>query len=69
MVGFGIISLILGVISIVYGNSQNNDVEAQLESMFSNGTTNPGDTFLYVGIALAVLGLILLFVGMSKKDK
>ena len=51
------------------GNAQNNDMEAQLESIFSNGTSNPGDTFLYIGIAVAVVGLILLIVGLTKNKK
>ena len=67
MTGIGIFALILGVVLAVMGRAQNNDMEAQLESLFDNGTANPGDTFLYIGIAVAVVGLILLIVGLSKK--
>ena len=67
--GFRNFCTYIGVALAVMGNAQNNDMEAQLESIFSNGTSNPGDTFLYIGIAVAVVGLILLIVGLTKNKK
>lgn len=69
MIILGIIALIAGIASAIYGNAQNNDLEAQLKSALEDGTTNPGDTFLYIGIAVAVVGAILLIVGISKHKK
>jgi len=65
----GILALIAGIACAVYGNSLNNDLGAQLESLLSKGSSNPGDTFLYIGIAVAVVGLILLIVGSKKRNK
>ena len=59
--------MIAGIGSAIYGSSLNNDIEAQLESVFSNGSANPGDTWLYVGIAAAVIGLVLVVVSIIKK--
>lgn len=69
MVIIGIIALIAGVGLAIYGNSLNNNVEAQIESLFSAGQVNPGNTWLYIGIAVGVIGLILLVVGISKSKK
>ena len=63
----GILSLIAGVAMAIYGNNLNSSFEAQLSSFFNNGTVNPGNTFLYGGIALAVVGCILLIVGLTQK--
>ena len=63
----GIISLIAGVAMAIYGNSLNNSIEAQLNSLFSSGTVDPGNIFLYGGITLAVVGCILLIVGLTQK--
>lgn len=64
----GIIGLLAGVAMALYGNSLNNSIEAQLSSLFSSGAVNPGNTWLYGGIALAVVGGILLIVGLTQKE-
>lgn len=69
MMVLGIIALIAGVISAIYGNSLNNSLEAQLGSLLHHGTTNPGDPFLYAGIAIAVVGVVLIVVHFVKKNK
>lgn len=63
----GIIALIAGIGCAVYGYSLNNSVEAQLESLFSKGSVDPGNVYLYIGIGVAVLGLIILLVKGKKK--
>lgn len=69
MVLIGLIAIVAGVVSALYGNAQNNDMSAQFKSFLSSGNTNPGDPFLYIGIAVAVIGVILLIVGLTKKKK
>lgn len=69
MIIIGVIMLIAGVASYVYGNQMNNSIEKQIESLFSNGTTNPGSIFVTVGIVVAVIGIVLIVVGCIKKYK
>ena len=69
MLALGVIMLIGGIISAVFGNMQNNSLESQFNSFMSSGKVNPGDTFLYIGIAVAVIGLIFLIIGAVKKKK
>lgn len=61
---FCICMLIVGVVLAVFGNQQNNDLEAQLSSLWNNGTANPGDLWIYVGIAVAIVGLVLTVIGI-----
>ena len=67
MAFLGIIALIAGIASTLYGNAQNNSIEAQFESFLSSGTTNPGNTFVYVGIVLAIVGIVLIIASFMKK--
>ncbi len=69
MVVLGVIALIGGIISAVFGNMQNNDLEAQFNSFFNNGSANPGDVFIYIGIAAAVIGVLLIIIGAVKKKR
>ena len=46
----------------------NNSIEAQLSSLFNSGSANPGNIWLYCGIAIAVVGAILLVLGLTKKN-
>lgn len=63
----GIIALVAGIGCAIYGNTLNNSAEAQLESLFTKGSVNPGNTYLYIGIGVAVLGLIIILVNSKKK--
>ena len=67
MLILGLLMLAGGIAAAIYGNNLNNDVTAQLESMFSDGKANPGDVWLYAGIAVAVVGAILLIARLFKK--
>lgn len=69
MIILGIIMLVAGVASYVYGYQMNNSIEMQFKSLFNNGTTNPGAIFVTVGIVVAVIGVILIVVGCIKKFK
>ena len=64
----GIILGILGAVGIFYGVSMNNDMEAQLEYLFTYGKKNPGNGWIIIGAALAVIG-VLMFVLSKIKGK
>ena len=65
----GAFIIVLGIASAVYGNYLNNDFETQLGNLFETGRTNPGDVFMIIGIAVGVVGLILLIIGLIKHLK
>lgn len=49
-----------GIGSIIYGNNMNNSVEAQWDSFWNNGSTDPGTTWIIIGAAAVVVGIIML---------
>lgn len=55
----GAILLILGVACAGYGYLQNNNIEAQLSSLLSTGTTNPGTIYIIIGAVVAVVGALV----------
>ena len=55
----GVILLILGVACAGYGYLQNNSIEAQLSSLLSTGTTNPGTIYIIIGAVVAVVGALV----------
>lgn len=61
----GIVCLVLGVISTIYGISEKTSVQNQFMEMFGAGSNRP-IMFIVGGIILAVLGLVLLT--LKKKD-
>jgi len=63
----GFVLILLGVGLLLYGNSQNHNIGAQLMSAFGGGGGNPGTPWMIVGGILGVIGIILVIVGMSKK--
>ncbi len=67
MVFLGLLAIIAGVAGALYGNSLNNDLESQVMSFLNTGAGNPGDIYMYIGIAVGVVGLILLIVGLTKR--
>lgn len=66
MLAAGIVFIILGIISAVVGNSMNNNMDMQFESFFENGQVDPGDIFLYLGLGLILLGIILVIAGIAR---
>lgn len=60
MLIFGLIISFIGLASSIYGIVKNNDVEAQLESIFETGKTNPGTLFIVVGSLLIAVGIVLI---------
>ena len=67
MVIIGVILMVLGVGSAVFGFMQNNSIEAQLTSIFGSGRANPGTTWIVIGIAALVIGIVLMIIGLRKK--
>ena len=67
MIAFGIILAILGTVGLVCGTSMNNNMSMQMESLFSNGTTNPGSMFVVLGAIALILGIILFIAGIAKR--
>lgn len=62
----GIICIVAGVISAIYGISMNNSIEAQLTSLFSSGNANPGTMWIIIGVIAVVIGIVLLIAGRKK---
>ena len=67
MVIIGIILMVAGAISAIYGIAQNNSLEAQLGSFLSSGSVNPGTPWIVIGVIALLVGLVLLIMGLRKK--
>lgn len=64
---FGIIFIIGGTISLIFGSSLNNSYEARWNSFWESGRSNPGEAFVTLGTIAIVLGFILLIAGIIVK--
>lgn len=64
---FGIIMMVAGAGLMSYGSNLNNSLEAQLNSLLSSGSTNPGTAWVTFGALGAVLGLVLLIASFRKE--
>lgn len=64
MIVFGVISLVVGAVLYFMGTNINNDMDAQMESFFNDGITNPGSTQETIGIILMIVGVLLVIVGV-----
>lgn len=69
MIILGIILLLAGAGSAVYGLQLNDSMEAQLDYIFTTGTKDPGTTWIVAGAIVAVIGLVLLVSGINKKGR
>ena len=67
IVGGGIIA-VLGLISIIYGIQQNNNIVAQISSLVFSGRTNPGTIWIVLGSIAIVVGLLILYREWKKKN-
>lgn len=63
----GAVLLILGVACAGYGYLQNNSIEAQLSSLLSTGTTNPGTIYIVIGAVVAVVGALVCVWSLYKR--
>lgn len=64
---FGVLFVIAGLISTIYGYYLNNSFEAQLSYLWNTGRTNPGTIFIVVGIAAAILGIVIAILSYTNK--
>ena len=65
----GVIVAVVGLVMMLYGNSLNNSVEAQLSSLFSNGQTNPGTLWMIIGGVALGIGAILAIADLTSNKK
>lgn len=69
MGALGVLAIIVGAILTIVGFVMNNSLEAQLASIFSSGSTNPGTIFIVIGIILLVIGILLVVMKKKKAQK
>ena len=68
MIFAGLLSFIVGIILTAQGSSLNNDISAQMESVFNNGTTDPGSGYIIFGVLFIITGIILFFWGIVRMN-
>lgn len=64
-----LIVVIVGLVLLFYGSYLNNDTESVLESLLTSGKTDPGESFLFMGILVLAVGVVLLFFAILKDKK
>ena len=65
----GLIFLLIGGGLAFYGYSENNSLEAQVSSLFGQGSLNPGTPFISFGVILVIVGAILLLAWFLKRKQ
>jgi len=55
----GAVLAVTGLGLMLYGNSQNNNIGAQITSLFGSGRTNPGTPWMVFGGVIIGIGVIL----------
>ena len=68
MILFGVILIVSGIVSIIYGVNQNNSLAAQLSSVFSRGSTDPGTIYIVLGVIGIIAGLIMVYIDYNNKN-
>lgn len=69
MLMIGILLMLAGAGSTIFGIVQNNDLERQMESIFESGTANPGTVWIVVGAVALIAGIVLVIVHFKKVKK
>ena len=69
MGALGVLAIIVGAILTIVGFVMNNSIEAQLTSLFSTGSTDPGTIFIVIGIIVLVVGILLVVMKKKKAQK
>lgn len=69
MLGAGIFLSLLGLVGVIYGFAQRSSAEYLLASAFGSEEATTVDAILYIGLAALVIGILLLCVHYSKKNK
>ncbi len=65
----GLIAILVGAAAFIYGIAQRSSAEYVLASAFGAEEAAVVDTIFYIGIAVMVVGAILLVVHYVKKSK
>lgn len=63
----GIMLIIAGLGCAGFGFIQNNSLEAQINSLLSSGTANPGTMFIIIGAVLIVVGVACCIASKKKQ--
>ena len=58
---------VLGIILSMYDSEQNNNLAVQLNSYIMNGSSNPGTSWIILGVILILFGISLIVVDLLKK--
>ncbi|HIR34571.1 MAG TPA: zinc ribbon domain-containing protein [Candidatus Faecimorpha stercoravium] len=69
MIGLCLILIIIGFVIIFFGYQQNNDINSQLESLFSSGSLDPGTVWIIIGAALLIISIVVLVITQWDKNK
>ena len=69
MIFLGVIFVVSGIASIIYGVNQNNSLSSQLSSLFKSGSTNPGTIYIILGVVIIAIGLTIGYIGYTKNSK
>lgn len=64
MIIIGIIMVIIGILFYNAGIELNDDLETRLESLFNDGNTSPGSSYITVGELIIFAGVIVLIIGL-----
>ena len=65
----GFLLLVLGIASTIYGDFLNDNIELQLKNVLFEGNSDPGNQWIYLGIAFAIIGAILLTIELLRHNK
>ena len=65
----GFLLLVLGIASTIYGDFLNDNIELQLKNVLFEGNSDPGNQWIYLGIAFAIIGAILLTIELLRRNK
>ena len=63
----GAMFTISGVALAIYGASKNNSYSSRWDSVLSGGSLDPGTVFIVIGVIVALVGFIMMMIGLSKK--
>ena len=69
LIVLGMISALVGIISIIHGVNLNNSLLTQVKRFLSSGSsTNPGTIYIILGIFGVIAGSIMIFYGYKRKQ-
>jgi hypothetical protein len=65
LIVIGVIFVLAGVSSIVFGVVFNNNPSAQFYGLLETGAANPGIIYMIIGILCVIFGVVILFYGTN----